>query len=62
METETKSVTISREVFEDLIRIKEEFDAVMESLELMDNKEFMESYKKAKQEIKNRDFVNWNEL
>ena len=62
METETKTVTISREVFEDLIRIKEEFDAVMESLELMDNKEFMESYKKAKQEIKNRDFVNWNEL
>jgi hypothetical protein len=42
------------------MRIKEEFDVVMESLELMDNKEFMDSYKKAKEEIKNRKFVDWN--
>jgi len=58
----TKTVTISRDAFEDLIRIKEDFDVVMESLELMENEEFMESYKKAKKEIKNRDFVDWNEL
>jgi predicted CopG family antitoxin len=59
---ETKTVTISREVFEDLLRLKEEFNTVMESIELMENKEFMESYKKAKEEIKNRDFVDWDEL
>ena len=59
---ETKTVTVSREAFEDLIRIKEEFDVVMESLELMENEEFMESYKKAKEEIKNREFVDWDEL
>jgi predicted CopG family antitoxin len=58
----TKTVTINREAFGDLIRIKEEFDTVMESLELMENEEFMESYKKAKEEIKNREFVDWNEL
>lgn len=58
----TKTVTISREAFDDLIRIKEEFDTVMESLELMENEEFMESYKKAKEEIKNREFVDWNAL
>jgi len=58
----TKTVTISREAFGDLIRIKEEFDTVMESLELMENEEFMESYKKAKEEIKNREFVDWNAL
>ena len=58
----TKTVTINREAFGDLMRIKEEFDTVMESLELMANEEFMESYKKAKEEIKNRDFVDWNEL
>jgi len=58
----TKNVTINREAFGDLIRIKEEFDTVMESLELMENEEFMESYKKAKEEIKNREFVDWNEL
>jgi len=58
----TKTVTINREAFGDLIRIKEELDTVMESLELMENEEFMESYKKAKEEIKNREFVDWNEL
>jgi predicted CopG family antitoxin len=58
----TKNVTINREAFGDLIRIKEEFDTVMESLELMENEEFMESYKKAKEEIKNREFVDWDEL
>ena len=58
----TKTVTISREAFGDLIQIKEELDTVMESLELMENEEFMESYKKAKEEIKNREFVDWNEL
>jgi len=34
----------------------------MESLELMENEEFMESYTKAKEEIKNSEFVDWNEL
>ncbi len=38
----TKTVTINREAFSDLIRIKEEFDTVMESLELMENEKFME--------------------
>ena len=58
----TKTVTISQEAFEDLIRLKEDFDVVMESLELMENEEFMESYKKAKEEIKNGEFVDWNGL
>ena len=58
----TKTVTINREAFGDLIRIKEELDTVMDSLELMENEEFMESYKKAKEEIKNREFVDWDEL
>jgi|LGOV01.1.fsa_nt_gb predicted CopG family antitoxin len=58
----TKTVTISRDALKDLIRIKEDFDVVMESLELMENEEFLESYKKAKEEIKNREFVDWDEL
>ena len=62
METGTKTITVSREVFADLMRIKDEFDAVMESLEFMENTEFMESYEKAKEEIKKREFVDWNEL
>ena len=38
------------------------FDTIIESLELIKNKEFINSYKKAKEEIKKRDFTNWNGL
>jgi len=58
----TKTVTINRDAFKDLIRIKNDFEVVMESLELMENEEFMESYKKAKEEIRKREFVEWDEL
>ena len=34
----------------------------VESLELMSNKEFMDSYNKSKEQIKKREFVNWNAL
>ena len=57
-----KTVQINQEALEDLLRIKDEFDTVVESIELMGNKEFMESYKKAKEEIRKRDFVDWNAL
>ncbi len=33
-----------------------------ESLELMENKEFMNSYKKSKNQIKNREFCAWKKL
>lgn len=52
---------INREAFEDLMHVREE-DAIVESLELMQDKDFMKSYKKAKEEIKNREFVDWDEL
>jgi hypothetical protein len=45
-----------------LVKIKEEFDSTMESIELMADKGFMKSYQKAEQEIKNRDFEDWSEL
>jgi len=55
-------VTVNKDAIIDLIRVKEEFDSIVESLELMSDKEFMDSYKKAKEQIKNRDFADWNEL
>ena len=57
-----ESVTISKQAMEDLIRLKEEFDSIIESIELMDNEEFMISYKKAKEQVKNKEFDSWNEL
>ncbi len=57
-----ETITVNKEAIIDLIKVKEEFDSIIESLELMANKEFMDSYKKAKEQIKKRDFVDWNEL
>ena len=58
----SKTITLDVNMFNDLMRIKEEFDSTMESIELMADKEFMKSYQKAKQEIKNKDFEDWSEL
>ena len=58
----TDTVSIDKKALIDLVRLKEEFDSVVESLELMSDKEFMDSYGKAKEQIKNREFDNWDDL
>jgi hypothetical protein len=55
----TQTIQISKEALHDLFRVKEELDTIMESLELMENKEFMASYKKAKDNVKKREFDDW---
>ena len=57
-----KSITLDVNMFKDLVRVKEEFDSIMESIELMADEEFMKSYQKAKQEIGDRDFADWDKL
>lgn len=57
-----QTVCINKEAITDLIKLKEEFDMIVESIELMGNKEFMDSYNKSKEQIKKREFVNWNAL
>jgi len=56
------NVSVSKKAILDLVRVKNEFDMIVESLELMTNKKFMDSYKKSKQQVKRRDFADWNEL
>ena len=56
------TITVNKDAILDLVRVKEEFDSIVESLELMADKNFMDSYKKAKEQIKQRDFADWNEL
>ena len=53
---------IDKNIVADLLRVKGEFDRVVESIELMGDKEFMDSFKKAKLQIKKREFTNWDEL
>lgn len=58
----TETILINRQAVEDLIIVKDEFDTIVESIELMSNTQFMKSYKKAKEQIKKRDFDEWSKL
>ena len=57
-----ETITINKQAIWDLIKVKEEFDAIVESIALMSDREFIDSYRKAKEQIKNREFENWNAL
>ena len=57
-----ETITIDKKAFAELMKLKEEFDLIMESIELSNNKEFMESLRKSEEQIKNREFANWNDL
>ena len=57
-----ETITINKQAVDDLIRIKDEFDSIVESIELMSDPQFMKSYHKAKEQIQKRDFNEWNEL
>ncbi len=57
-----ESVVLNRQAIVDLVKVKEDFDAIVESIELMSDSEFMNSYHKAKAQIIKRDFVDWNDL
>jgi hypothetical protein len=55
-------VTVNKTAFMDLLRVKDEFDGIVESMELMADKEFMASYKKARKQVEKGDFADWNAL
>jgi len=57
-----ETVLLNKQAIVDLVKVKEEFDVIVESMELMSDKEFMESYKKSKKQIKKREFADWNAL
>tara|TARA_Y100000310_G_C20480768_1_gene714562 strand:- start:202 stop:378 length:177 start_codon:yes stop_codon:yes gene_type:complete len=56
------TIEVSKEAIVDLVRVKDQFDSIIESLELMNNPEFMASYEKSKRQIEKRDFDDWNAL
>ena len=58
----TQTISVNKEAIIDLVRVKDEFDSIVESLELMADKDFMDSYKKSKEQIKKEEFADWNEL
>ena len=58
----SETIVVNRQAIVDLVKVKDEFDMIIESLELMNDKEFMESFKRSKEQIVKRDFASWNEL
>tara|TARA_Y100000034_G_C6639577_1_gene279512 strand:+ start:153 stop:329 length:177 start_codon:yes stop_codon:yes gene_type:complete len=57
-----EKVSINKDVIIDLARLTNEINNRVESLELMSDSEFMRSLKKSDEEVKNKDFAEWNEL
>ncbi len=57
-----ENVTVNKAAFMDLLRVKDEFDMIVESMELMADKKFMESYQNARKQIKAREFTDWDAL
>jgi succinylglutamate desuccinylase len=55
-------ITIDRKAFAKVMELKEELDLALESLELMSDPEVVEAHKRAKEQIKNREFANWDDL
>jgi len=47
-----KTITINEDIFQEMIRKKEEFDVIVESIELMNNPEVKEAIIKSKEDIK----------
>ncbi len=57
-----ETVTISKKDIIVLAKLAAELEDRLESLELMSNPEVMEAHRKAKEQIKKREFANWDEL
>ena len=57
-----EQVLINKQAVVDLVKVREEFDSIVESIELMSDKEFMKSYNKSKKQVENKEFEDWNAL
>jgi len=57
-----EKLCIDKKAIEDLIKLKEEFNSIIESLELISDEKFMESLKRSDEQVKKRDFADWNAL
>lgn len=57
-----ETITIERSAINEIAKLVSELEDRIESLELMSNPEVMEAHKRAKEQIKKREFADWNEL
>ena len=57
-----ETITIDKKALVDLIRLKEEFDLIVESLELAGDPELMESLRRSKKQIEKGELVNFDDI
>ncbi len=57
-----EKISINKSEIIKLARLINEINDRIESLELMSDKKFMNSFKEAKKQIRKREFTNWDEL
>ena len=51
-----ETIQANKKAIANLVIVKDDFDSIIESLELMSDKNFMRSYNKAKIQIQNKEF------
>jgi len=47
-----QKITMTKSIFEDILRIREELDSVVETIEIMNNKELREGIKRSRKNVK----------
>jgi len=57
-----EDICITKREIADLSRLTNEINNRVESLELMSDKDFMDSLKKSDEQVKKREFADWNAL
>jgi len=60
-EPEEEKVRIPSQMMNKLLMLREEFDSIIETLDIMRNKALMEEIKRSREDVKNR-LISWKEL
>ena len=47
-----QKITMTKRIFEDILRIREELDSVVETIEIMNNKELREGIERSRKNVK----------
>jgi hypothetical protein len=47
-----QKITMTKSIFEDILRIREELDSVVETIEIMNNKELREGIERSRRNVK----------
>jgi PHD/YefM family antitoxin component YafN of YafNO toxin-antitoxin module len=61
-ELEEEKVRIPSQMMNKLLMLREEFDSIIETLDIMRNKALMEEIKRSREDVKKGRLISWKEL